>query len=427
MRIGHSGDWHTTVGPRWETQLLVLGYVADDGMRQGVHLWTVGGDLAGTTVPHKAEPAERNANARTLQMMAAHAPVVVIEGNHEYPGDLEIYGRLAGRYPIHAVTQPDVLELDTAAGPVRVYCLPYPSKRWLVGAGSGGAVADQKVEMETHLRTLLTAWRLDAADWRARGVPTVLLFHGNVGGSVTGGGEVMLGREIELAPHDLDELGVDVALCSHIHKFQQVGVRGWFAGSPTAQNHGEPDVKGYLLADVVAGQPPVVTFRPTPARRLLTVDVDLHPGPSLIEQLDAGGDRWQGIAGAEVRVRARYHEEEADSVPSTALLTSWAIDSCGAAAVVVERTPIPRTRSRLTGVQVAVAGDGDTPPAMGAGDDTLRTPPPATVDASVAWSTAGDPAEKLRLFWQLLGARAPDAGQQARCLRKLETLQAGGS
>src|SRR3990167_1791615 len=124
MLILHTGDLHLTEGPRFADTMRCLEHVVAVGQERGVALWLVGGDLTGTTVPHVATVAERNGIAAILQDMTVQAPVVVIQENHDAPGDLDIYALIGVDYPIHIVARPQVIPIGGAL----VFCMPYPSK-----------------------------------------------------------------------------------------------------------------------------------------------------------------------------------------------------------------------------------------------------------------------------------------------------------
>lgn len=370
MILAHTGDWHVTSGPRLEDTSRVLQWIVADGRAAGVGLWLVGGDLAGTTVPHVPTTEEALVIADTLQAMAESAPVVVCYGNHDYPRALDLFGRLRAPHPILVVSTAQLLEISG----VRVGVLPYPHKRWMLAGGAGGGVEAQNAAAADLVRGILASWR---------GQVDVLLAHVLVGGARVGGGEVLIGREVELAPADLDETGAAYAALSHVHRCQQMSDVGWYAGSPSTQNFGEQsDEKCYLLAEVSAGRPARVTRRPTPARRLLTVEAEWHDGEWRCELPASAAD-------AEVRLRVTVREEDAATCPVEEL--ARAIEKLGAVRVQCERRIVPREAVRSTAVVEARAS-----------------------------------AEKVTAYWDSLGEAGPDAETRRRCLDKLAELEAGG-
>lgn len=367
IRIAHSGDLHVTEGLRLDDARKALEFIADHAAVNGAQLFLIGGDMAGQASPHRATPAERLVLADFLQTCADTAPVIVLRGNHDVPEDLEIYGRLSGSHPIHVVNYPTAIEVAGA----RVYCLPYPSKSWAMASGAvTGSMTEQKIGVETNLRMLLDAWRFDAADCRERGVPTVGLFHINIGGSVVGGGEVLIGREVELAPHDLDELGFSAGCLSHIHKAQRMADRWWYPGSPFAQNHGEAnDPKGYAIIDVDAEDYSSDQI-PTPSRRLVTVRLEWG--------LVSVGDCWGVVANdcagldslidADVRLIIQVPEDGVASCPFETLEKQFATR---AHSVKLERRILPKTRVRSEAITRATTIEEQ----IAAYFDSLAAPP----------------------------------------------------
>lgn len=381
IRVAHTGDLHATEGPRLDDARKALTFIAEDAARQQVDLFAVVGDLSGQASPHRATPAERLVVADFVQACAETAPVVIVRGNHDVAEDLEIYGRLSARYWIHVVNYPSVLEIAGA----RIYCLPYPSKAWAMASGAvSGSITEQKAGVETNLRALLDAWRLDAADCRQRGVPTVGMFHINIGGSVVGGGEVLIGREVELAPHDLDELGFDGGCLSHIHKAQRMADRWLYAGSPFAQNHGEAmDPKGYALIEIDTEDYSSDQI-PTPSRRLLTIRMKWGQvdGRWCLDDWPRAGE----IADADVRLIVEVPEDGVESCPFDKLAGD--VSAEGAHHVKLERRILPKTRVRSEAITRAV-----------------------TI------------SEQLDAYWDSLDP-SPDRDQRARCVELLASLNA---
>jgi len=384
--IGHTGDFHLADGPRFADTVQCLEWIATDGAGAGVGLWLVGGDLAGTTVPHVASVNERAALASIFLRMAMTAPVVIVRGNHDVPQDIDVYGLLGGRHRIDVVGQPGMVVLENCL----ICCLPYPSKRHAVAGGAvKGSFDAQRQAIEAELRTILGGFRVGAADARRAGRPSVGLMHICVGGSIVGGGEVLIGREIELSPHDLTELGLDAGCLSHIHKAQMMAPGWWYAGSPSAQNFGEQgDRKSYNLITVAPGAAPTCELRFTPARRLVTVDM------AWAEQ--DGKWRWladtvplpESMTDAEVRLRVRVPEAAAATCPVERAVAR--LHELGAHSVQVDKRILPSERVRSEAIGLA------------------RTT-----------------AEKVGAYWDSLESGQPDPAQRTRALTCLEKLEQG--
>jgi len=307
--------------------------------------------------------------------MAEHAPVVILYGNHDDPTDIQVYGRLRAPHPITVVTEPAAVSVAGAF----VVCVPFPHRRdWLARAGEG-PIADQNATAGEALYAWITRALRDLGHR-----PTVLFGHLNVVGSRVSGDEILADHEVELTREQLDALPVEYVALSHIHLHQQVADRAWYPGSPTAQSFGEREQKGYIIATIRPEHPttPLVDFRPTPARQLVTVDA-----------------RWDGVrfeiddtaipAGVEVRVRLAVPEEHAGTVPTGELEARFGAE---AHRVVVERKLVPLQRVRSAAIQAA------------------RTN-----------------AERLAAWWETLGAQAPGDETRQRLLGRLALLEAGAT
>lgn len=378
MRIAHIGDIHLTSGPRFDMTLSCIKYAVDDAIAADVDLFLVGGDLSGTTVPHRATVEEEQALASMFMLMADQAPVVCVRGNHDSL-DFLIYGMLSGRHQIAMFRYPGMVQLKGPYGEATIYCMPYPQKSWLFQKEiPQQGLESQNAAYEEGLRDLLRSWSMQAFDARAEGRFTLGLMHLTVAGSKIGGGEVLIpGAEITLAPHDLEELGFDYTGLSHYHLHQQVASKAWYAGSPSAQNFGEPDIKGYLRIEIAEpGADPVVTHVPTPSRRLITIH------QCILDAVEVPPD----VKGAEVRVVLELEEEQA------AMPTDQIVDELirqGAYGVRLEKRILPTERTRCSAIATAT---------------TLE--------------------EQVKAYWGTLGESAPSEAQQARCLAKLVEVQA---
>jgi hypothetical protein len=70
--------------------------------------------------------------------------VIVVAGNHgkELSGDLYVYSKAKGRYPIRLCTEPELVELDEFALAV----FPYPRKAELAGSNTEGGLQSAFIE-----------------------------------------------------------------------------------------------------------------------------------------------------------------------------------------------------------------------------------------------------------------------------------------
>src|SRR5690606_9827801 len=102
---------------------------------------SIEGDLSGVLIPgdlfhQKSTVEDRNALAPRLQALAALAPVVLTYGNHDVPGDLDIFAKLEAKWPIYVIDPPRVILFDTpSCADLASFALAHPNKGGLVRAG----------------------------------------------------------------------------------------------------------------------------------------------------------------------------------------------------------------------------------------------------------------------------------------------------
>lgn len=315
----HIGDTHIGPGDRLQDKLDALDQIivwceatAERGALAAI-LWP--GDLYHA----KSTIDDRNALALRLQHLAMLAPVVVVYGNHDAPGDLDILGELAATYPIYISSRPEVLRVPTATGAVaRVACLPYPHRAGLVGAGVAHDDLGQTARQLLEPQFALFADELRQAD--ANGEIALFVGHVNVGGSLSSTGQPQIGREIELDPGILGRLdGAVYKGLNHIHKHQVVAGDTVYAGSICRQDFGENEAKGFV-AVTVTGTTSEWEFIPlkVPAQHL--IEGRLTRDGFDITSVDGDSDDPAGWyfpgkwAGADVKVRYHYHRSERSAI-----------------------------------------------------------------------------------------------------------------
>lgn len=247
----HVGDVHLEAGnPRNGDRVSALDQVVS-------YAEGLGARLAFTALPgdvfHAVSTAEdRNTFAELVRCLAAVAPVVIVAGNHDAPGDLEIFGLLETVWPVAVVTTPRVVAIETPAhGRASVFCLPYPFKASLVGRSDGAAIVEQTFGAlcaEAGARLLAE---------RAAGRLVGVFGHVSIAGAVASTGQPQIGHELELDPALLEAFPGIYCGFNHIHKHQTVG-RAVYAGSVARLDFGEREPKGFVAVTATrayAGEP----------------------------------------------------------------------------------------------------------------------------------------------------------------------------
>lgn len=301
---------------------------------------------------------DRNALSRRLITMAEVAPVVLCYGNHDAPGDLDIFGRLATKSPILVAATPQVFEIPRDACCLHVACLPYPTRAGLIAAG---CPADQTLEAG---RTALTAVaqalaaRFDELSHHTRGreVVSLTIGHVNVGGALASVGQPQIGRELELEPAALTILApYGYVGLNHIHKPQTI-YGAVYAGSIAPMDWGEMEDKRYVVATYDDERHTWTTqSRPLAVPPMVHVEGDLtregftwHVAKQLGgPAIDIPGAFF--FAGVDVRVRFTYSQAE------RAALDFERVSIPFAQARHVKLDPVPILTRPLRAPQVAAA------------------------------------------------------------------------
>lgn len=242
VRIVHIGDLHLGPNARQADRLAALDQIiASEVDQPDLALWLLTGDLFHSN----SRIEDRNEVAPRIQQMANVAPVLVVRGNHDAHGDLDILARLEAAFEIRVCTRPEVAYLP----PVAVAAIPYPDRAGIVGAGVASAAVEQTGTQ--LLDTLCMALAEDLARFEAEGAAPIVALHANVQGARASTGQPQIGQEVDLALSTLERFTPTAHVAAgHIHKHQQVG-RAVYAGSICRLDYGEVEPKGYVAITYV--------------------------------------------------------------------------------------------------------------------------------------------------------------------------------
>lgn len=341
----HIGDTHAQ--DRADVLAALDAIIAFGAQQPQLGAWLWPGDLGHTAL----SIADKNALAERVQRMAGVAPVVICAGNHDAPGDLDIFARLDGEHPIHVVTQPRVLSLPLPTGErASIFVLPYPHKAGLVAAGTPPADVPTVAAAALDAIFMHAAGELAAA--RARGDLTLMIGHANVGGAITASGQPNIGREIELAPQHLDRLGFIYKGLNHIHVAQEIH-GAHYAGSICRLDWGEIDPKSFMVVSYDAARNILLSRVPLDVPPMYHVEGELtRDGFTWTVQAGPGGRIQEAPAtwdGCRVRVRYRFHASE------KAVLDHASVVAPFAGALEVKPDPIAVPDRALRSPEVAQA------------------------------------------------------------------------
>lgn len=334
-KIAHFGDIHLDKGNKFEDTLACFDCGIDDAINEKVELFVVAGDI----FERKSLPVERNAFAQRIIKMAEKAPVVIIQGNHDVPGDLDIFGKFQGRIMVH--TEPGSIYVNDE---LIAYTFPYPrfEKSRLMSNGKTLSIQESNEQIRENLVRILKGFADKHAEYPE--YSGILVGHINIKGSQASTGQVMIGNEIELSSQELGTVEANAYLLGHIHKHQEInglkGTVGAYCGSINRMNYGEQEEKGYLLWTIEKGKADY-EFRSVNARAMLIVDREWG-------RFDDDSHGWianrapRDCKDADVRVRYSIPEDMKSEVDEAKIKEEFS----KAHELKIERVLIPRTRIR---------------------------------------------------------------------------------
>ena len=332
IKVAHFGDLHLDSNNRFEDTLACFDRGIDDAISEKVNLFAIAGDV----FEKKSIPIERNAFAERVIKMAEKASVVIVQGNHDVPGDLDIFADLRGEYAIEVSTRPETLNFTEGL----IHTLPYPRKAELVKDAKRMSIQETNEQVRKNLIGILSTQK------RAGTLANIniLIGHINIKGSQASTGQTMIGNEIELSAQDLAAAGANAYLLGHIHKHQEIVAPGLskavYCGSINRMNDGEKEEKGYVLWTIENGKADY-EFRNVQARAMLIVDREWG-------RFDDDSHGWianhvpADCSGADVRIRYSIPEDMKSEVDEAEIKKEFG----KAYELKIERVLVPRTRIR---------------------------------------------------------------------------------
>lgn len=326
-QFAHGGDLHLGPNARNADRRAAFDQFIAEGLALS-HLaaWLLPGDINHARMGID----DRNYLADRFTRMANRAPVVGVRGNHDLPGDLDIFEKLATSYPIHFLTTPHVLSIRAATGKkATIFCLPYPTEAGLVvqGVAPGDIVQTAREKLEAIFRHA----GAELAVARANGDITLAIGHVNVAGSITAAGQPNIGQEIEIDPTLIALLGGCYVGLNHIHVGQEIG-GAWYPGSMCRLDWSEIDPKRWLRVEYLYDVP----GRENPVIEVSSARIDVAPmyhveGDLTREALTLNHGEYplrRNYTDTEVRARVRVNASERELLTDAKARIEAAIGPC---------------------------------------------------------------------------------------------------
>ncbi len=346
MKIIHTGDVHFDNPPQLLAEIIkCTDHLINTARIEQPDMIIVAGDTFHDSV-ELGSPASLAA-MEFIESCADIAPTLIIRGTttHDAEGSVNALGKIRAKNSVFvtdklcqvAFTEEGFEPLESISGkPVKalISCLPAVTKATIM-AGGNLSVEDTKHETIDLLRDVLCGWGHVNSEAQ---VPTILVGHFTVTGSVTPTGQVMVGRDLELSVGDLRLAKADLVCLGHIHKMQSWG-EIFYCGSVTRLNHGEAnDEKGFFIHQFI-NKSLSSSFIETPARVMKT------RRPTTVPTVDDVGDVEPGEY---VRLIFEISDDDIPKLDEQAIIK--AALAKGAADVKIEKVIIPKSTVRAEGI-----------------------------------------------------------------------------
>jgi len=303
-------DPQTGLSTRLGDFLRSLDAIVDYAESNRIDAVVFAGDLYKSRDPSQTH--QREVAKRLWRLSQARIPAFLLVGNHDLPNAagrataVDIYSTL--RVPhVYVGSRLQTYTIPTGEGPLQILAVPWPKKTG--GRGLSMDEARQETERQIAERIAELAGALDP------GIPTIIAGHVTVYGATVGSERsMMMGQDHVLLTSALDWPGIEYVALGHIHKHQvlRAGPEVVYAGSIERVDFSEEDdPKGFCVLSLEAGSPGLCEFHPLPARRFVTVDVevpegDMNPNIHVLGALGDGDTR-----DAVVRLRVKMPAEAA--------------------------------------------------------------------------------------------------------------------
>ena len=292
-RLDSSTGLHT----RLKDFIKCFSYAMDIALEEKVDLVIFTGDAYKNSNPN---PTHQREFARQIYRLSeAEIPVIMINGNHDNPvsfgraTSLDIFDTL-NVSGVRVVTEPEMLNIETKAGPVQVFGLPWPTKNLFLTKEEYKDFTDEEITREIQERA--SKMIKEYARIMKPGIPAIFAAHLAAAEATYSGSErsAMIGRDPVFSTQVLTQNEFDYVALGHIHKFQDLNLDNHppvvYPGSIERINFGEEkDDKGVCLVNIEKGKTSY-EFIPLPARKFVTIDVVINqeqdPTNTLLEEIE---------------------------------------------------------------------------------------------------------------------------------------------
>ena len=341
-------DSSTGLHTRLKDFIKCFSFAIDIALEEKVDLVIFTGDAYKNSSPNPTH--QREFAKQIYRLSEAEIPVVLINGNHDNPvsfgkaTSLDIFGTL--NVPkAKVVTEPKLLNIETKAGLVQVFGLPWPTKNLFLTKEECKDLTDMEIIEQIQVEAIRKI--KEFAKMIKPDIPAIFAAHLAVAEATYSGSErsVLIGSDPVFPAQILAQKEFDYVALGHIHKFQDLnpdnGIPVVYPGSIERINFGEEkEDKGFCLVKIEEGKTSY-EFIAVPARKFITIDInipkDQDPTTALLSEIGK-----HNLAGAIVRFSYTMPEEVINPIDfakiNTALEGAFMVASISEKSKPIERT-----------------------------------------------------------------------------------------
>ena len=242
---------------------------------------------------------QREFARHVYRLSKANIPLVLINGNHDNPltygraSALDIFQTL--QIPnTHVVTEPELINLQTAKGIVRIVGIPWPTRNQYLEKDEYRDSDIKSINRKIQNRVMKTI--TDKVGHLDNGYPKILAAHLTVSEALFSGSEnyAMIGRDPVIPTCFFTDTPFDYIALGHIHRYQNLNPDNdppvVYPGSIERINFGEEkEDKGFCIAEIDEQGKIDYKFIPLPVRKMITIEArigeDLDPTTVLISEI----------------------------------------------------------------------------------------------------------------------------------------------
>ncbi len=332
MKILHTADIHigySTHGKddaepgmnsRWIDFEKCFKFMVDYALEEDIDLFLFCGDAYCDASP---SPTEQRIFAQAIRpLLDKQIPIVMLVGNHDCPvsfgkaSSINIFSELSSG--VHLFEKPDVKDIDTKSGKIRIVGMPWANESRLFAREEFAKLPKEKIR-DKMLEIYTGMIDIEATRIREESLPypAILAMHAHVDGAeLTEGSEKRLveSRDIVVPLSQIVRREFSYVALGHFHRHQDLNAESEppvvYSGSIERISFNELNQpKGFVLVEIDEKKRATYKHIQTPARNMVSIDIDTRFSDKPLETVEKKIQETD-FKDAIVRVRIKCKAEQ---------------------------------------------------------------------------------------------------------------------